>query len=1052
MPKTIRYACIVYLLLVIHAVSSTHAAETDKSIYVKNKINRALTDGESSYPMSDNAVYLRTAGDRSEIMGSTFWDYQHNGSMGRQVVHSAGDGYILFVWTNWPNPLQITDRKIKYNAYNTSSGEWLHGGGPGGGKEISGGRGGYTTIDITSWGTAIVGFHQGIIPPLYQTKADYDHDPHSGSFTELEPGAPGAPNCQDWVTGDGEENSTFLWPVIAYDEIVTGRKTVDTIIHVVSVESPSGDDPNEIKTIVYYRKLNGQWDGCPSPWNPSDIRGLAIDSVYTISPVVCADPTSDDVAIVWTHPIHYNGDPDDPCGYTQYQNDVYYIESTDAGETWPVDVNDDLITQNITDYTQGGTIPVDQREALAFTDLSALYDSDGTLHIIWNTPLRDLSGGFPCEPLIASRIWHWDDMNRCISLVYDASLPKYQCNPGAWNSSTCKMNISECDGRMYCSFTRFGAHTDETGMYNEDCSDGGYANGDIFLTVSSDGLAWSPAINLTDSESDGCESGNCFSEHWSSMAMYSTDSIHIQYIEDKDAGGWPQQEGAATENPVVYWSSPCYEPDMYCEVGHSPTEIGYPTFISPQDSAGCTGTETVTFDITLTNTGNEPAAYTITSNASWLTPALADGPIQAGCDNIVTITYTIGPIADEGIYNTTLDISVCGEEDSIPVEICVFCDFYLPEYDLLSTVCWSVGVWNVGRVALAETDDSGNMCWSQDSATVLYDAGIIITYADDTTRTWFSIYDGSDSGVGFRTLNPLVTDMTNPEYEYAHSVFCTRDGAVNGEIEYYTPKEQASCFLVQRISIRSDDDAAKTIHVGEAFDWDIDPDSLDLSDKDETRREVYQHGCDDVGCGRGDWYAGAAFCHEIPGAVVLRNQHWVYQNAGYIPAEIGGLLARHTGFEIPHADSCRDLNSIYILNRDVTLGPGQSVVYCGVVACHRPDMSSGERGKTGLQNLLDDGIQWIKDHSEIDCPDCQESGPECDEGDADGSGSVDIDDIVYLIDYIFLGGPAPVEHECCADSDGSMTVDIDDVVYLIAYIFLGGAAPVENACDLWRHK
>jgi len=61
-------------------------------------------------------------------------------------------------------------------------------------------------------------------------------------------------------------------------------------------------------------------------------------------------------------------------------------------------------------------------------------------------------------------------------------------------------------------------------------------------------------------------------------------------------------------------------------------------------------------------------------------------------------------------------------------------------------------------------------------------------------------------------------------------------------------------------------------------------------------------------------------------------------------------------------------------------------------------------------------------------------------GDADGSGEVDIDDVVYLIAYIFSGGPAPDPLEA-GDADCSGEIDIDDVVYLIAYIFSGGPAP-----------
>jgi len=64
-------------------------------------------------------------------------------------------------------------------------------------------------------------------------------------------------------------------------------------------------------------------------------------------------------------------------------------------------------------------------------------------------------------------------------------------------------------------------------------------------------------------------------------------------------------------------------------------------------------------------------------------------------------------------------------------------------------------------------------------------------------------------------------------------------------------------------------------------------------------------------------------------------------------------------------------------------------------------------------------------------------------GDADGSGDVDIDDVVYLVAYIFSGGPAPVPLES-GDANCSGGVDIDDVVYLVAYIFSGGPPPCDT--------
>jgi hypothetical protein len=61
-------------------------------------------------------------------------------------------------------------------------------------------------------------------------------------------------------------------------------------------------------------------------------------------------------------------------------------------------------------------------------------------------------------------------------------------------------------------------------------------------------------------------------------------------------------------------------------------------------------------------------------------------------------------------------------------------------------------------------------------------------------------------------------------------------------------------------------------------------------------------------------------------------------------------------------------------------------------------------------------------------------------GDVDGTEGVDIDDVVFLINYIFAGGPEP-EPVLEGDTDCSDFVDIDDVVYGIMYIFAGGPKP-----------
>jgi hypothetical protein len=69
----------------------------------------------------------------------------------------------------------------------------------------------------------------------------------------------------------------------------------------------------------------------------------------------------------------------------------------------------------------------------------------------------------------------------------------------------------------------------------------------------------------------------------------------------------------------------------------------------------------------------------------------------------------------------------------------------------------------------------------------------------------------------------------------------------------------------------------------------------------------------------------------------------------------------------------------------------------------------------------------------------------CDQcGDADGNGSINISDAVFLIAYIFAGGSTPGDCNIplgLGDANGDSSVNISDAVYLIAYIFAGGAAP-----------
>ncbi len=61
-------------------------------------------------------------------------------------------------------------------------------------------------------------------------------------------------------------------------------------------------------------------------------------------------------------------------------------------------------------------------------------------------------------------------------------------------------------------------------------------------------------------------------------------------------------------------------------------------------------------------------------------------------------------------------------------------------------------------------------------------------------------------------------------------------------------------------------------------------------------------------------------------------------------------------------------------------------------------------------------------------------------GDANGDGRVTISDVVYLVNYLFRGGPPP-QPLTAGDANCDGIVDLGDVIWLLNYLFKGGSKP-----------
>jgi len=435
----------------------------------------------------------------------------------------------------------------------------------------------------------------------------------------------GPPNTWGINTGDYGDNdattSPYVWPKVALDTSAGAA-----IMHVAASEYPIcgafPEDSFDVSSLLYYRYTGGTWQG---PY--------FMDSSYLYTPLVLADHNSSDVYYAYLKPLYYHTTIEHPCPNRPNNYfetcDVVYRKSTDDGLSWgPVN--------HVTDFWSGFTDGITEPAAY---DLTGMVDPTGTLHLAWATPNRNPDN--PCDVLKSCKLWHWDSSNDCISLAYDASRPKYfaSSNPfGKFNLAVAKPNISWCDNKLYITFTRFGGNPVWDTSFDYSAADK-YENGEIFVVASdasgSMGGTWTEAINLTQTTSESCAAGDCFSEHWSSSAMYSNDSLMILYIEDKNPGSFYADGNSSTVNPVMFMTWPCFS---MMEVEQKVSYVTYPETpirehiaLSPYGSGGCVNPGNGSGQIELVNTGNVSLNYSVSSDADWLTiTSGSSGSLNAG--------------------------------------------------------------------------------------------------------------------------------------------------------------------------------------------------------------------------------------------------------------------------------------------------------------------------------------------------------------------------------------------------------------------------------------
>ncbi|UCG60381.1 MAG: hypothetical protein JSV52_08580 [Candidatus Zixiibacteriota bacterium] len=619
------------------------------------------------------------------IVGYTWYDWQHNGSMGRMIEtgpHPGETGYAIvhMGWTYLPDKQSADSyRSYAYAAYRSEDHALI-------GPVIvmpeeEDNYGGYVNVDITRDNRAILGGHNLIdylnVPEFY-----YDGGSAYGTFPNVDR-IPDSTLLYNEVV-----SASHMWPKFFF------QYGSDTVFHVIAADFHEAPLMWHMNHLKYFRKV-GFEGAATSVW---DYPPYVIDTVQPLAHDVIGTRTGDRVAIAWTASLPYDEPDCDTCsGISFYDgsnlasidNDVYYQLSSDQGATWEPRVNLTKVT------------PFEAAWKAGF-DLSLLFDSSDNLHIVWPAcpwpeDFCPESGGFcfaeDWYPHNA-RLFHWSESFPYIRTIADQSY-EWQatlldsCLPGGLALRIAKPSISECEGKLYALWTQFN---DPRNGIIDDCAEWGYddvpsvgaTNGDLYLSVSDDlGGFWSLPFNITNSYTPRCDpkfGEECQSDYWPSMTRLGRENqpdedwtavitidpsgtytgdhyLDVMYVNDLDAGSptLSNAEGSWTDNPIKWFRLACIEP------------VRYPVFEAEWTSCEASTMVDEQFDTTLGigNSGNATLTYAIeveelNGPEGWLEVSGYNGYVYPGVQDPDYVTVHLnkdGVITNAGVYNGILHIT-----------------------------------------------------------------------------------------------------------------------------------------------------------------------------------------------------------------------------------------------------------------------------------------------------------------------------------------------------------------------------------------------------------
>ncbi|MCB2230914.1 hypothetical protein KQH82_09395 [bacterium] len=647
--------------------------------------------------------------------------------------------------------------------------------------------------------------------------------------------------------------------------------------------------------------------------------------------------------------------------------------------------------------------------------------------------------------------------------------------------------------------TAWDARRNLTNSYNPACSlstsTRGECNDDIMGTLSRYGQDISllgltegdyPAIAIVDV--DPSYTGTSYLD----ITYVNDEMPSISVYEWSTTSGF---QGPATRNNAKWFRIPCVDPVVEAQLDLNINSIGYPSYTRHGIP--------YSFYLKIENLGNLGLSVTgITENetsgpSGWLDvfPTTLSVPPTGGKDS-VQVTLNAGGVVNSPGTVVSLNGSLDFLSNAAVGTVTFTIDNFIVAdtivgvtYDTISTGCIRLAVGRNGNMGNQGGEEgtanmdfylSGDECDTVptgvtdtllgDASVYMYDGSPIIMSGTlgNLTASWSIFQDGFETEYGFKPVSGMTDQgpVTGANYDgWTSGTFVTTDSAIAVEKTWYAPTAGGdSCnFIIQGMKIYSYDGAAHNdLVIGEAMDWDVPSDtgSNNAGGFDPTQNYIYLRGAeydaDPVECQQNSArWGGAGFVGWFTqldgtfmdgndglnyyGMYTALNEDFVYPRparleGGFDPDELYTNMTDNSGLVASPTQT--DQHMVLTLSTDFDLAANDTLWVYVVLASVR------NGSQTDLGDAIAAGRQWYQENLVTGgCCVGLTGNTNNDPGDA-----TDLSDLIYLVNYLFLGGPAPVcGAEANVNGDIGCSVDLSDLIYLVNYLFLGGPAPA--ACN-----